>query len=327
MKTNAIIAAALLGLLACAQAGAATEYSSLLRTKKFVDAEKLANAKLAQDPANVEAMAAKVDAIIGASGIQRVEEAIKVGEQCVAAHPQASACHLAFGQALGNKAMNAGSMMAAMRYAGTVRDAIKKAVELEPRNIEARFALLQYYLMAPAIAGGGSGKAKDLVRETAAVSPAASQLMQAQVDIDDDQYAKAEAAVLSVQAGSDEIILDHQRELLATLGHVHLKEKRYAESERIFGLVQKRFPDSDTGWYGLGRLQQEQGHQREAIAAYDRALATTDTSTTHYRIAQVALAAGDKARAAAEFNKTLTVKTALPNKWRDDAQAQLKSLR
>lgn len=327
MNTNATIAAALLGLLACTPAGAATEYSSLLRTKKFVEAEKLANAKLAQDPANVDALAAKADAILGASGVLRVEEAIKAGEQCVAAHPQAAACHLAFGEALGSKALNSGSMMSAMRYAGTVRDAFKKAVELDPRNIEARFSLLEYYLMAPSIAGGGKGKAKDLVRETAAVSAAASQLMQAQLDIGDDQYAKAEAAILAVQPGNDEAVADRQRSLLATLGQVHLKEKRYADSERLFALVQKRFPDSETGFYGQGRLMQEQGRHRDAIAAYERALAIADMASTHYRIAQAAQALGDKARAVAEFNKALTVKTALHTKLRDDAQAQLKALR
>lgn len=327
MNTNTTIAAVLAGLLACSAASAATDYSPLLRSKKYVEAEKLANTRLAHDPANAEAMAAKVDAILGSAGMLRVEEAIKVGEQCVAVQPQAAACHLALGQALGNKAMNSGSMMSAMRYAGTVRDAFKKALELDPRNIEARFSLLEYYLMAPAIAGGGNGKAKDLARDTAAVSPAASQLMQAQLDIHDDQYARAEAAILAVQPGADEAVQDRQRALLATLGQAHLKDKRYAESERIFSLVQKRFPDSDMGWYGQGRLQHEQGRHREAIAAYERALAIAEAASTHYRIAQTALALGDKARAAVEFNKALTVKTALPPKWREDAQTQLKALR
>lgn len=328
MKLNATIAAALAGLLACGAASAASnEYSPLLRTKKFAEAEKLANAKLAQDPANVDAMAAKVGAILGASGIVRVEEAIKIGEQCVAAHPQASACHLAFGQALGTKALNAGNIMSAMRYAGTVRDALKKAVELDPRNIEARFSLLDYYRMAPAIAGGGKGKANDLAGETAAISAAASQLMLAQIDIGEDQYAKAEAAILAVQPGTDEVLQEQQRNLLATLGHVHLKEKRHADSERIFGLMQKRFPDSEHGWYGLGRLQQEQGRHREAIAAYERALAIADTASSHYRIGQAAQALSDKVRAVAEFNKALAGKTALASKLREDAQAQLKLLR
>jgi tetratricopeptide (TPR) repeat protein len=171
------------------------------------------------------------------------------------------------------------------------------------------------------------GKAKDLVRDTAAVSPAASQLMQAQLDIGDDQYAKAEAAILAVQPGNDEAVADRQRDLLATLGQIHLKEKRYADSERLFALVQKRFPDSETGFYGQGRLLQEQGRHRDAIAAYERALGIADLASTHYRIGQVAQALGDKARAAAEFNKALTVKTALHPKLREDAQSQVKALR
>lgn len=327
MNLNATIAAALAGLLACGAASAATnEFSPLLRTKKFAEAEKLAATRLAQNPASVEAIAARVEAILGAGAPARIEEAVKLGEQCVAAHPQASACHLALGQALGTKALNNG-IMSAMSYAGDIRDAFKKAVELDPRSAEARFSLLEYYIAAPGIVGGGKGKARDLAGQTAAIIPAAGQLMQAQLDIGEEQLARAEAAILAVQAGADEDIAEKQSALLARIGHLHLREKRHADSERIFGLVQKRFPDSEHGWYGQGRLQQEQGRHREAIATYERALATADLAPIHYRIAQAAQALGDKVRAAAEFNKALAGKTALAGKLREDAQAQLKLLR
>lgn len=325
MKKRSIIAL-VLGLVASAYAGAATEYAPLLRAKKFIEAEKLANATLARDPANADAMLAKVNAILGSSGVLRVDEAVKVGEQCVAARPQAAACHLALGNALGTKAANA-SMMSAIGYAGTVRDAFKKAIELEPRNIQARFSLLEYYNAAPGIVGGGKDKAQDLAKQTAAVSAPASQLMLAQIDIADGQLAKAESVLLAVQPGNDDVVADRQRDLLTALGHNYLQNKKYADSERIFNLVQKRYPDSEAGLYGLGRLQQEQGRYREAIAAFEQALAVTELSSTHYRIAHAALSMGDKARAASEFDKALVAHTALPVKFRSDAQAQLKALR
>lgn len=320
-----LAAAAALGLLIGAQASAATDYAPLLRAKKFTDAEKLANTRLAQDPGNPEALHAKVEALL-VYGASRIEEAVKLGEQCVATHPQQAICHVALGDALGTKAINAG-IMSAMGYAGTIRDAFKKAVELDPRNLNARFSLLEYYLQAPGIVGGGKGKAQTLAAQTAALHPEAAKLMLAQIDMMDDQYAKAEAALLAIQPGNDEVAADRQRDLLTGLGQAYMRDKKYADSERIFNTVKKRFPDSEMGWYGLGRLQQEQGRHRDAIAAYEQAAAVIDTAAIHYRIGQAALALGDRQRATAEFGKSLTLKTGLHAKLQADAQAQLKALR
>lgn len=323
---STISAAALLGLLFCADAGAANEYSPLLRAKKFVEAEKMANTRLAQEPSNADALVAKVTAILGAGPASRFDEAVKLGEQCVAAHPQQSDCHLAFGNALGAKAMNAG-IISAMGSAGTIRDAFKKAVELDPHNSDARFSLLEYYMQAPALVGGGKAKAQALVTQTSAVNPEAGKLMLAQLDLADGQVAKAEATLLAVQPGNDDMVADRQRDLLASLGHRYLADKKYADSERVFRIVQKRFPDSEMGLYGLARVLQEQGRYREAIAGFEQALAVLDQANVHYRIGQSALALNDKARAATEFAKALSFKTGLSKNMQADAQAQLKALR
>jgi tetratricopeptide (TPR) repeat protein len=327
MKTRSSIAtAALLGLFACTQAYAATEYSPLLRSKKFAEAEKLANARLAQEPANAEAIAAKVDAILGAGPASRIDEAVKLGEQCVASHPQVATCHLAMGNALGSKAMNAG-IMSAMGYAGTIRDAFKKAVELDPHNADARFSLLQYYVQAPALVGGAKGKAQALAAQTATLMPEASKLMFVELDIAEEQYAKAEASLMALQPSSDDVIADKQRDLFASLGFHYLTDKKYADCERVFRVLQKRFPDSENGPYGLGRSLQQQGRHREAIAGFEQAAGVRDQAYIHYRIGQAAQALGDKVRATSEYARALTLKSGLSKTMEADAQTQLKNLR
>jgi tetratricopeptide (TPR) repeat protein len=320
------VTAALLTLFVSAEASAANEYSPLLRTKKFAEAEKMANARLARDPANADAIVAKVEAILGAGPASRGEEAVKLGEQCVARHPQASNCYLAWGNALGAKAMNAG-IMSAMGYAGTIRDAFIKAVELDPRNTEARFSLLQYYVQAPALVGGGKGKAQTLATQTAAINPDAAKLMLAELDIAADRFAGAEATLMAMQPGSDETVADKQRDLLASLGFHYLNEKKFGDGERVFRVLQKRFPDSEMGLYGLGRLQQQQGRYREAIAAFEQAIAILDQANIHYRIGQAAQALNDKPRAVAEYSKALPIRSGLAKSQESDAQAQLKALR
>jgi tetratricopeptide (TPR) repeat protein len=321
MKSSLILAGAL-GALLSAQA-AANEYSALLRTHRYAEVERIANAKLAQEPANADALAAKSEAILGSG---RLEEAVKLGEQCVAAHPQVSDCHLALGNALGSKAMAAG-IMSAMGYAGTIRDAFKKAVELDPQNMAARFSLMQYYMAAPAIVGGGSAKAQALAAQTAAVNPDAGKLMLARLDAADDKFAKAEAAVLAMPVSSNEAVADGQRDLMVNLGNKYLSDKKYADSERMLREAMKRFPDSDGAVYGMARLHQEQGRHREAIAGMEQSIALYARAAPYYRIGQSQHALGDKAKAIAAFERALAFKPGLSPKARSDAEEQLKLLR
>jgi tetratricopeptide (TPR) repeat protein len=321
MKSSLILAGAL-GVLLSAQAGA-NEYSALLKTRKYAEVERIANARLAQEPANADALVAKSEAIVSGG---RLEEAVKLGEQCVAAHPQVSNCHLALGNALGTKAMSAG-IMSAMGYAGTIRDSFKKAVELDPQNMDARFSLLQYYMSAPSIVGGGSSKAQALAAQTASVNPEAGKLMLARLDASDDKFAKAEATVLAMPVSGNEAVADGQRDLMINLGNKYLSDKKYADSERMFREAMKRFPDSDGALYGVARVQQEQGKHREAIAGLEQAIAMYSRAAPFYRIGQSQHALGDKAKAVAAYEKALSFKSGLSPKMKADAEDQLKALR
>jgi tetratricopeptide (TPR) repeat protein len=321
MKSSLILAGAV-GVLLSAQA-CANEYSALLRARKYAEVERIANARLAQEPASAEALVAKGEAILGAG---RLEEAVKLGEQCVAAHPQVSNCHLALGNALGSKAMSAG-IMSAIGYAGTIRDSFRKAVELDPQNMDARFSLMQYYMAAPGIVGGGTSKAQALAAQTATVNPDGGKLMLARLDAADDKLANAEAAVLAMPVSSNDAVADGQRDLIVNLGNKYLSDKKYADSERLYREALKRFPDSDSALYGVARLQQEQGKHREAIAGMEQVLAIYPRASAYYRIGQSQQALGDKAKAIAAYEKALSFKTGWSPKMRADAEEQLKALR
>lgn len=243
MKTrSALAAAAWFSLLFHCVAAAADEYASLLRAKKFAEAERMANARLAQEQNDGPALAAKADAILASGAADRVDEAVSLADRCIAAHPQMANCYLARGNALGAKARNA-SPVSAMGYATRVRDSFVKAVELDPHNTDARFALLDYYLQAPAIVGGGKRKARALAEQTEGVNPAAARLMQAQLELADKDFAKAEDDLMSVHPANDHMVADRQRDLLVELGHRYVADRRHADSERISNIVQQRFPE------------------------------------------------------------------------------------
>jgi tetratricopeptide (TPR) repeat protein len=180
-KPTLALGAIALGLLIAGHASASDEYRALLKDRKFAEVEKAATARLARDPADAGAMIARTKAILGARD-GRFEEAAAQAEKCVARHPANASCHVAFGKALGSKAMSEG-VTSALGYAGKIRDSFKKAVELNPRDFDARFSLLDYYMMAPFIVGGGTGKAQTLARETAVINPEAGKLMTANLDL------------------------------------------------------------------------------------------------------------------------------------------------
>jgi tetratricopeptide (TPR) repeat protein len=87
------------------------------------------------------------------------EKAISEFKKAVHDHPGTSEDWLWLGRALGRKAENVNPLRAAF-VVGEVRKAFEKSVELDPKNLEARADLLDFYLAAPSAFGGGKDKAQ-----------------------------------------------------------------------------------------------------------------------------------------------------------------------
>ncbi|MFZ6874923.1 tetratricopeptide repeat protein [Undibacterium sp. Di27W] len=325
MKFLPVLLASTLALL-LTQAASAHEYDALLKAKKYAEAEKAANAKLSTDANNADALLVKADLILTEGKIDKLDDAAKYAEQCVSAHPQLSECHEMLGNVLGAKATS-GSMFAAMSYAGKIRDAFIKAVELDPKNYSARGSLLQFYLQAPAVAGGGKSKAQNLVIETAKVNSAAGNLLQASVDLSDEKISNAETAALSAIPGNVESLSRMQRSALFNIGANYMQQKKFADADRVFGELLQRYPDKYQGTYGMGRSLQEQGKHKEAINWFEKSQTLEASAAVYYRLAQCLQAVNDKTKAISYFEKALSYKPALSKKLRTDAEDQLKALK
>ncbi len=85
-------------------------------------------------------------------GIPSCERATKLD-------PQKSLYQLWLGRIYGEKADHAG-FLSALGLAKKVRNSFERAVELDPKNWEARTDLAEFYLEAPSIVGGGQDKAR-----------------------------------------------------------------------------------------------------------------------------------------------------------------------
>ncbi len=86
------------------------------------------------------------------------EKAAELLEQAVALKPDVSEYHFWLGRAYGTLAQEA-SFFRQPSLAGKTRNEFERAVELDPNNRNARFALIDYYLIAPSLMGGSEEKA------------------------------------------------------------------------------------------------------------------------------------------------------------------------
>jgi len=99
------------------------------------------------------------------------DRGISACEKAVALEPNNSRYHMWLGRIYGEKADGVIFFKAAS-LAGKVRDEFEAAVRLDPKNVDARSDLGEFYLEAPGIVGGGRDKAEAQATALAALDPA-----------------------------------------------------------------------------------------------------------------------------------------------------------
>ncbi|PZQ87958.1 MAG: hypothetical protein DI548_05345 [Flavobacterium johnsoniae] len=97
------------------------------------------------------------------------EEALLYYEKLKELKPSEANYYYKYGGALGMKAKESNKFKA-LGMIGDVEDSFKKAIELNPKHIESRWALVELYLQLPAIIGGSERKAQKYADELMTLS-------------------------------------------------------------------------------------------------------------------------------------------------------------
>ncbi len=92
------------------------------------------------------------------------EKAISLFEKAIAQKPNVAEYHYLLGGAYGRKAQSA-SLFGAAGLAKKAKASLERAVQLDPNFIDARLALVDFYIIAPGIVGGSEEKAKEQANE------------------------------------------------------------------------------------------------------------------------------------------------------------------
>lgn len=106
------------------------------------------------------------------------DQSVKAAEAAVRLNPSDAENHLWLGRAYGREAEKERSFSLALK----TRHEFEKAVSLAPASVDARRDLMQFYLAAPWILGGGKEKARKQAEAIAQLDPVEGALARARLD-------------------------------------------------------------------------------------------------------------------------------------------------
>lgn len=215
-------------------------------------------------------------------------DAIDWFEKAVKINGRSAQHHLWLGLALRAEGGKAG-MLRAAGFVGRMKTELEQALVLDPKLVEARYALLQLYAQAPAMMGGSIPKAREQAAELLKLNP----------------------------------IRGHIGD-----GFIAEQEKDYAAAEKEFLAAIAARPDSDVTYSAAGSFYRRRERWADAISMYEKQLKTmakdatpSRISNAHYFLGIVHERSGHRDRAKAEYQAAIAA-----NPKNEDAKKALASL-
>src|SRR5215470_14025817 len=154
-------------LICCASANAA-DARTMLAQGRVDEAINALNGSLSTAPKDAETLNLLCRSYFAVEEWDRAETSCK---KAVSLDPNNGQFHKWLGRVYGEKASRA-SFVSAVSLAGKVRDEFQRAVALDPRNVDARLDLSEFYIEAPGFVGGGIDKARAQAKAIGAISAA-----------------------------------------------------------------------------------------------------------------------------------------------------------
>jgi len=195
------------------------------------------------------------------------DAAATILEKAVAQSPKSAEAHYLLGSAYGSQAQK-GSILGQASLASKTKDEFERAVELDPNYNEARFALVQYYVMAPGFMGGS--------------------------------YDKAFAQTAEIKKRDP--LMAHR-----SAAFIYAHQKKTGEAKKEYFAEVQEFPKSARAHYDLGLFHVSEKNYKAAFDEYQNAL-KLDASfmQAYFRIGQLSVqSSADYARGEEALRKYL----------------------
>jgi len=166
------------------------------------------------------------------------KKATEALEKAMAAEPGNSGYALWLGRAFGRRAETA-SPFTAPGYASKTRQYFEKAVQLDPRNLEALTDLFEYHLEAPGFLGGGLDRAAATASRIAQIDAAEGHTAQAKLAEKKKEYGAAEQSFRRAIESAP-----HQASRLVDLARFLIRRGRDREAEQNFAKADTIAPNN-----------------------------------------------------------------------------------
>lgn len=224
-----------------------------------------------------------------------IEMALEMDEGNASFHALKGAIHV--GQ------INNAGFFSKMSLAGKIKDAFRRAVELDPGNVSYRENLMGYYLNAPGIAGGSTDRAREQAQAIAELDRGAGYRARLQIHLKEEELARAAAAF---QEAIAEFPGDARLYALATSGFSQAED--YGNANLAVTSWRENLPNDAGALYQQGRLAAISGQYLEvgkaALKAYLKADREENDPPLHwanFRLGLVLMHQGDEKGAEARF--------------------------
>lgn len=234
------------------------------------------------------------------------EAAIEAAETAIVVAPNNSQGYFWLGVAYGSR-INQVGMFSKMVMVTKLRDAYEKTVKLDPSNLDAREALIQFYLQAPSAIGGGKDKASVQVAEIAKRDAARGHLARAHVLMSEKNTS---AALKAYEAAYVAKPTDNY--IRFALGIAYQEVGHWNDAFKHFRAWVAQDEKFGQAWYQIGRTSALSGQSsEEGIAALKKYIgmphAANESQNQHayLRLGQIYAKLGKKTEAKAAFQAAL----------------------
>lgn len=251
-----------------------------------------------------------------------INQAVEHLEKAVALDDASSEYHLTLGLAYSRKLQTL-PFMERGTIAVKMREEFETAIERDPKNIDARSALAQFYLQAPPIAGGSKEMAMEQLEAIRELDPVEGHLFAAQIYTRDEDFPAAEVeyeAALKISPDNADL---HYR-----MGFFHQIQKEYDTASADFEKTLELDSEFMEAAYQIGRTAVFSGENLErgveALSLYLEVETETGQPTwahAHWRMGDLYVKMGKIELARKEYESALELDPDL-----EDARTALESL-
>ena len=134
-----------------------------------------------------------------------------------------------------------------------MKNAWEKAIELDPKNLDARFSLISYYTQAPGIMGGSVDKAMEMSKQIGAISPVQGHRTMGNILVQEKKFDAAEKEYLAM------VNLDPN--FSQVLANFYFGHKKYDKAFAMFEETLKKNPQDMASTYQIGKASALSGQR------------------------------------------------------------------